>query len=90
MKINLRVTVDGMFGRYTACCEVPETLCECFEPVKVADDNIMSYVNGEMLMDSIEVRKVLKLREDAAKILSKTLAEMVVNAMGNNDTYNGY
>lgn len=90
MRIDLKVTVDGMFHRYGAGCEVPELQRECFEPLKTTDDRMIAFATGETIANSTEARKVLKTREDAAKILAEALTEIIIDAMKANDTHNGY
>jgi hypothetical protein len=88
MRLSLRVDIDGMYWRGGACMEIPEMFRQCFEPMRSGDVPIFSQLAGEV--SSEEVRMVMKTREDAADILAKELAKMIVSEMKKKDTHNGY
>ena len=90
MKLQLRVDVDGQYWNGGAIRQVPEFYHQAFEPLKTCDDPTMTYVTGDKLAESEEVRKVMKIREDAAKILAKELTAMILAEMKRHDTNNGY
>lgn len=89
MKIQLRVDVTGMWGQWHAVVEVPELYQQAFEPLKTCDDALVAMATGDIL-ESEELNIVMKTREDAAEILARELAAMIVSAMKRNDTHNGY
>ncbi len=88
MKLSLRVNVEGMYYTYAACVELSELQQECFEPMKTGDTPLISGMVGEIGYH--EARTVMKTREDAAEVLAKDLAKLIVDAMKKNDTHNGY
>lgn len=90
MKITLCVDINGQFYHGRSARQIPELVRQCFEPLKTCDDPTLAYVTGETLAGSQEAAIVIQTREDAAEILAKELAEMIVSAMKKNDTHNGY
>lgn len=89
MKIELMVRVEGEYWHGFAATTVPELVCRFFDPMQVSDDPVFGLM-GDKLAGSREEKIVIKAREDAAKILSEQLTEMIVAAMAKNDTLNGY
>ena len=89
MRLNLRVDIDGMYWNGGACIEVPEMFRKCFEPMKTCDDPIVAYATGDTFKDET-IKIVMKTRDDAAEILAKELANMIIDEMKKNDTHNGY
>lgn len=90
MKMKLRVDCNGMFFDGGAIVEVPEFIHQCFEPARSCDDAAMCFINGGLPAESQELKKVIKVRENAAKDLADHLASMIVAEMSKNDTHNGY
>lgn len=91
MEIDLRVVCSDQFGNYTgAQMEVPEPFQVCFEPLSVTDDDTLAYVTGDLLANSREVEKVVRLRQDAAETMAKAITELLVEDMSRRDTFNGY
>lgn len=90
MKISLNASVNGRRSNRTVGIDVPELLLEAFEPVRTADDALMCIGNGEMKAGSYSVNKVIKIREDAAEILSSAITQLLLSEMATNDTHNGY
>jgi hypothetical protein len=74
----------------TVSIVVPEILTECFEPLHTTDDPMMTLVAGDQLDDSIEIRKVRKIRKEAAQILSEGLVRLILSEMKRQDKHNGY
>jgi hypothetical protein len=90
MRITLRVLVEGMYGEYTAGCDIPELIRESFAPLKTTAEPMLAFITGDVLEESGELNKVMELRKDSAKILSESLAELIIGAMKSQDTHNGY
>jgi len=88
MKISLKIRVNGNFWNGGASMEIPELYMQCFEPLKINDDVLMAYAEGGVMEK--DARIVMKTRENAAEILGRALAEMIVTEMKKNDTLNGY
>ena len=88
MNLSLRLDVEGRYGHWAAAMEIPELYREEFEPLRTCDDPVIAMTLGEA-MDA-KARKVIKARKDAADILARELAKMIVEAMERNDTHNGY
>jgi len=88
MKLILRVDVEGRYWSGGAAVEVPELVCQQFEPMKTCDDRVLAAITGEICKE--EARVVIKARVDAAKILAGELTEMIMHEMKKNDTHNGY
>lgn len=87
MKLSLRVDVNGMYWHGGACIEIPEMHRLCFEPMKTCDEPMLRMVTGDISNETAKV--VMKTREDAADILAKELANMIVSEMKKKDTHNG-
>lgn len=87
-KLTLTVTAEGMYATHTYSVELPELIKKCFEPLRTCNDPSLAYITGEMLDN--EARVVMKTRKDAAKLLAEELATMLVAAMEESDTHNGY
>jgi len=90
MKLELTVQLKGEYWRGGAMVEIPELLVESFQPMRTTDIPEMTYIAGELIAGSEKSMKVLKLREDAAKILSEHLTRMILDEMSKKDTHNGY
>lgn len=90
MKLSLRVNVNGMYWNGGACIEVPEMFRQCFEPMKTCDEPMVAMATGDMLAGCEKQRVVMKTREDAAEVLAKELAHLIVSEMQKHDTHNGY
>jgi len=85
MEIKLTVSVSGMHTSAAAAAIIPELVRECFDPVDVnTEPHIFDGVSEE------RYRTVVKMREDAAEILSKQITEMIISAMSEKDTRDGY
>lgn len=90
MNITLCAHVEGRLWSGEACMQVPELYRECFEPLKTGDAPIFSALAGEVPPHSQVAVIVRKTRDDAADILARELAAMIVCEMKKNDTHNGY
>lgn len=90
--MNLRITVhtEGRFCDSAASMTVPDPMVEAFEPLKTCDDSMMAYMSGDVLPESFEYTKKLKLRKNAAEYLAKVIANHLILEMQKNDTHNGY
>ena len=90
MKLSLHVTIDGMHygGRFGV--NIPEQLEQAWEPKDKCDDAIMKYVGGSNVATRDEMVMVMRMRKDAAETLAKQLTELIVEAMSQKDTTNGY
>ena len=90
MKIRLRVDIEDQYWRGGAIIEVPSVFIAAFKPLKTTDDPLLAWPTGDIYVCSQDVKKVVELRKDAAKMLSTELAKMIINEMEKNDTFNGY
>ena len=90
MKISLRLDVNGMYGDWGAIVEIPELFRQTFAPMKTCDELLVAMATGDMIAESSECRIVMETRKDAAEILAKELARMIVGEMKKGDTHNGY
>ena len=90
MKLNLRAYVDGMYFNGGAVVEIPELIRREFEPLKTCDEPTACFVTGDLPVESLKVKIIMKTREDSAKILAEELTRMIVNEMKKNDEHNGY
>jgi len=90
MKLQLRADVQGMYFSGGAIVDIPELLTEAFEPLKICDDPMFSAICREPMPHSEEVKMVMKIRENAADILSKELTKLILGEMSKLDTSNGY
>ena len=82
--------IAGPFDNFFAACEVPALMYEAFEPMKSTDEPLLAFALGEHLAGSKTMHGVIKIREDAARILAEELATMLVAAMASRDLKNGY
>jgi len=69
---------------------VAEPLVEAFKPMKTADDPLVAAIYGGWLPGSPSEKRVVRLREEAAKEIAAALTEHLINEMSKHDTYNGY
>lgn len=90
MEISLNVSVNGMQGTYRAGCVIPEQFEECYQPLDTDDEPLLRLARGTALAGGETARKVMKTREDAAKIIAVELTKIIVQSMQANDTHNGY
>ena len=90
MKMTICVEVEGRFGKYVACKDLPDYQRECFKPLKTCDESLIAMVTGDKLAGSQEEMIVVETRKDTAKELTAELVPMIVEAMKKNDTHNGY
>lgn len=88
MRAGIRVDVEGQHGAWVVSRELPELVCQHFEPLRICDEPLLRYATNEVSCD--QARVVVKAREDAAEVLAKELAILIVEEMGRCDTYNGY
>lgn len=90
MDIELIVRVNGQFLSVGYAMKVPEQFEQTFEPLCTCDDALIAYATGDKLAGSQEVNIIMKTRDDAADVIAKALAELLVNAMKKHDSHNGY
>ena len=88
MKLTLRVDVEGEYGHWAAAMDIPELYRREFKPLRICNDPMIAMATGEISKEAGKI--VMKARKDAAEILAKELSDMIVSAMEQNDTYNGY
>jgi hypothetical protein len=86
MDINVNVRINGHYFSVAAGVKIPEQYEKCFQPLKTCDEPLMAMVTGEKL-SGVEV---MRTREDAADVISKELAKILVDEMKKHDTHNGY
>jgi hypothetical protein len=87
-EIELTVHVRGRHETVGACVKVPDLLHKAFQPVDFCDEAYVACVVGGVPKD--QSTKVVKLREDAAKILAEELTQLLIREMQKYDTSNGY
>ncbi len=90
MKLQIRVDASGMWWDGGAIVDVSDPLTEAFEPLRTTDEAMVSFATGDIMANSAEARRVVKLREGAAKILADEIATHLIREMGKRDTHNGY
>ncbi|MHC4216416.1 MAG: hypothetical protein ACYSWP_23950 [Planctomycetota bacterium] len=88
--ISIRVDINGQYGHFAAATMIDEPLQLAYQPMKTTDDPMLAYALGELVAESKEVKKVVKLREDAAKEISEQLTRFLIESMESQDTVNGY
>ena len=88
MQLELTVNLRGQFVSVGAFIEIPEMFRQCFEPMKVCTDVYLAGMLNEVSV--AESRIIMKTREDAAEIIAKNIADMLVDEMKKHDTRNGY
>ena len=89
MKLTVSVRVDGMYTNTTACMDLPEPLVRVFAPLKTADDPLLSALFHEPQPESVAVKEVYKMREEAAKEIADAITKHLIREMSKNDTHNG-
>lgn len=89
-EIVLNVSYNGMYTNAAATVSVADVYQYCFEPLHTTDDPLLSAAPSQPQKDGPAAQQVLKARKDAADILARHIAEMIVFAMGKDDTHNGY
>ena len=90
MELRITVYACGKHWNGGAAITVPEPMIEAFESLKTCDEPMMAFVAGDIPAKSLENKKVLKIRKDAAKFLSEALTEHLLYEMKKLDTHNGY
>jgi hypothetical protein len=90
MKLTITVYTDDLGMNCSAGIVVPNVFIEAFYPMRITDDNYMARATGETLLNSSAMLRKVKLRENAAAIIAKDLADHLVRVMEKYDTYNGY
>lgn len=91
MQLEITVRAVGEHWCGGACIKVPEPLQYAFEPVKTTDEPLLvAFNSGAVMRGSDEVRRKLKLREEAAKELAEALTRHLLCEMQKHDTHNGY
>ena len=89
--MKLIVEVKGHYWSGGAVMDIPELYYKCFEPLKTTDVPefyLHSHLTGEYSEEMIPI--AMKIRSDAAEILAKALATMIVCEMSKYDKHNGY
>lgn len=87
-EITLRAGYYDRFGGYEAGIKVADIFQECFEPLREGDGSLFSAMAGDVSCE--QARIVVKMREDAAEALAAALTKVILAAMKEKDTYNGY
>ncbi|MCP5006896.1 MAG: hypothetical protein GY941_23560 [Planctomycetes bacterium] len=90
MELEIVVRARGQHWYGGAAIIVPEPMVEAFEPLNTCDEPTMPFITGDVPIESQEVQRVLKVRTDAAELLSKALANQLLTEMKKLDTHNGY
>ncbi len=89
-KQNIRVTIETPYGIFYAATDIDAVLREEWEPLRTTDDVMLAIANSEVMIDSGEVRRIVKLRKDAAEDIARVVTGRIIEAMSNRDTHNGY
>ena len=89
-ELTLGVAVNGQYDNAAIKLEIADLFHEAFEPLKTCDDLTMAYITKDKLICSQAVQRVIKLREDTAKILAENLTQLLLEQMKKHDTHNGY
>lgn len=91
MKLDIRIYADGVFWRGGAGIEIAEPFVQAFEKIGVCDEPMLTvFEPASVVRHSVKHRKVIKLREDAAKEIAETLTQHLIKEMEKYDTTNGY
>lgn len=89
-EIELQVNVRGMCRSGGASVKLTDLQTRCFEPLKTCSEPMGALLSGDKIKGSYQEVVVVKTREDAAKILAESLADLIIMEMKKNDTHNGY
>jgi len=88
MEMTITVNLRDEHTAVGVSIEIPPLLRYAFNPIDVCDDPLMaSIVPGGVYVKDAE--RVLKLRGDAAELLSKNLTTLILGHMQKNDLKNG-
>ncbi|WP_086931584.1 hypothetical protein [Agarilytica rhodophyticola] len=90
MNIRVMVQVDGTYWSGGSSIELAEPLERLQEPIRTTDIPEMAWINGEDLAGSVEVRRRIRLREEAATEIAEALTDILIKEMSKRDTHNGY
>ena len=90
MELKIIVQAKERFFQGGVSIVIDDLMSEVFEPLRTCDEPIMQLISGEIQAESIEARKVLQLRKDAAEDLAKGLTKCLLEQMQKHDTHNGY
>lgn len=88
MEVSLMVAVNGMHFRERVGMVIDELMLQAWEPVDKCDDPMLRYAVGGVCDQ--EMKMVMKVREDAAEKLSKSITALLIESMKQKDTTNGY
>jgi hypothetical protein len=86
--MKIIVCIESEYFTGGACINIADVIEKHFKPIKICDDPIYRSIIGEI--SSSEANVIMSLRKDAVEVISKELANMIVNEMKKNDTVNGY
>jgi len=86
--MDITVRVDSRHFSGVASIRVDDVLLEAFAPIHETDEPWL-YAAGEATADAVAVR-VLRLRDDASKMISEAITKNLIEQMSARDTYNGY
>lgn len=91
MTMRLTVYLDDGHKNSSAAIKISGLCEEVFEPIRTNDHPLMCLMEpGSMALSSQAVTIKRKLREDAAEVLAKELAKVLIRQMEQYDYHNGY
>ncbi len=91
MTMRLTVYLDDGHKNSSAAIKISGLYEEAFEPIRTNDHPLMCLMEpGSMALSSQAVTIKRKLREDAAEVLAKELAKVLIRQMEQYDYHNGY
>ena len=89
--MRLTVYLDDGHKNSSAAIKISGLYEEAFEPIRTNDHPLMCLMEpGSMALSSQAVTIKRKLREDAAEVLAKELAKVLIRQMEQYDYHNGY
>ncbi len=86
--ISIRVDIDTQYGSWKIGAPIDSIFIECFYPLNICDEPLLAIGTGAVSEANAE--KVLVLRKDAVKVLSKQLTQLILAEMCSKDSVNGY
>lgn len=90
MRDKITVHVECQIGpeRLSSAIVIDDPICEEFEPLNLCSEP--SFIAGEVVLNSNSHRRAMEARQRRAQRIAQALTSKLVEAMGRNDTLNGY
>lgn len=83
-RITFTASIDKDGIIYSSSMHLPDIFFEAYKPIEESDCFIGDRTPAK------DVQRIIKMRDDAAVLVAKSLAEQIIKSMSGKDTVNGY